>query len=327
MATIRQVAELAGVSIATVSAVLNRSAYVSPELTARVEAAARELSYTANAVARGLQKRKTGLVGMLVPDIAEPVYGLIVRGVEKALKGAGYSLLLGSTHNQPEEQSRYLQLLRSKQVDGMLLVLGFGPEDEVEQAVMAGLPIVFVAREPTSIDGDVALVDNIDGARRGVCALAKLGHRRIGLVTGPRHLSVSRDRIEGWHRGMEGAGLQADDSLICEGDYSSQSGEMALEKLLQLSDPPTAVFAAGFLMTTGCLRGCSVRGIAVPRQIELMAWSDSPLLDLFEPPISSVVQPSMEMGEKAAEMILRRLADKTLPPQRVVLPVDVKIRR
>lgn len=326
MATIRQVAARAGVSIATVSAVLNRSAYVSPELTARVEEAARELCYTANAVARGLQKRKTGLVGMLVPDISEPVYGLMVQGVERALKGAGYSLLLGSTYNRPEEQSRYLQLLRSKQVDGMLLLLGFGPEDELEQAVMAGLPIVFIARQPNTIDGDVVMADNASGARLSVGELAKKGHRRIGLVTGPGNLAVCQDRVRGWKEGMQAVGLEADEALLKEGDYSTESGERAIRELLDLDDPPTAVIVAGFLMMTGGLRLCRERGIEVPSGLELMAWSDSPLLDIFEPTISSVVQPSQEMGERAAELIIKRIADKTLPPQQVVLPVKVKMR-
>jgi len=326
MATIRQVATRAGVSIATVSAVLNRSAYVSPELTARVEEAARELCYTANAVARGLQKRKTGLIGMLVPDISEPVYGLMVQGVERALKSAGYSLLLGSTYNRPEEQSRYLQLLRSKQVDGMLVLLGFGPEDELEQAVMAGLPIVFIARQPNTIDGDVVIADNASGARRAVAELARKGHRRIALLVGPRNLAVCRDRIRGWKEGFNAAGIEIDEALLQEGDYSAESGERALENLMQLEDPPTAVVVAGFLMMTGCLRLCRERGIAVPEGLELMAWSDSPLLDIFEPTISSVVQPSQEMGERAAELMIRRIADKTLPPQRVELPVQVKMR-
>ena len=166
MPTIRQVAKLAGVSISTVSAVINRSAYVSPELTQRVQQAARELRYTANAVARGLQSRSTRLIGMLVPDIAEPVYSLMVQGVERSLRRAGYSLLLGSTHNRHEEQSRYLDMLRSKQVDGMLMLLGFGPEEDVAEAVETGRPIVFIARPPTTFSADVVVVDNVQGAAR-----------------------------------------------------------------------------------------------------------------------------------------------------------------
>lgn len=326
MPTIRQVAERAKVSISTVSAVLNQSAYVSPELTLRVEQAARELRYTANAVARGLQSQRTRLIGMLVPDIAEPVYSLMVQGVERSLRQAGYSLLLGSTHNRQREQSRYLGMLRSKQVDGMLLLLGFGPEDEIAEAVESQLPLVFVAREPKSVAGDVVMVDNAEGARKGVAALIARGHRRIGLVVGPRDLAVSRSRIDGWRAALAQAGLGADESLICEGDYTDGSGRAALQKLLALREPPTAVFATGFLMMTGCLAECRALGLAVPSQLELMTWSDSPLLDVFDPPISSVEQPSAEMGERAAELILRRIANKDLPPQTIVLPTHVRLR-
>ena len=326
MPTIRDVAARAGVSTATVSAVLNQSAYVSPELTERVRTAVRELNYTINAIARGLQSRSTKMIGMLVPDIAEPVYSLMVKGVEEGLKRAGYSLLLGSTHNRTEEQSRYLELLRSKQVDGMLLLLAFGEEDDLRLAVEAGLPLVFIARKPATFEADCVVVDNFAASHEATKELIAAGHRRIGIVVGPRDLVVSRDRIDGWRRALDDAGITARDEWITEGDYTTASGEAAMESLMALDEPPTAVFATGFLMMTGCLAVARRRGIAVPDQVELMTWSDSPLLDVFEPPIATVEQPSAEMGERAAELILRRIKEPARAPEVVTLPAGVIFR-
>lgn len=326
MATIYDVAKKARVSTATVSAVLNGTAYVSPELTARVESAVDELNYTINAVARGLQTRKTNMIGMLVPDIAEPVYSVMVKGVEDGLKQAGCSLLLGSTHNRAEEQSRYLRLLRSKQVDGMLLLLSFGGEEELEELVRKGLPLVFIARAP-HFAADTVLVDNVAATRTAITHLiGRRRHRRVGLIVGPRELKVSQDRIQGWMQAHQEAGIEPDDDLIREGDYTTESGESAMDAYLQLEDPPSAVFATGFLMMSGCLAVAKRRGLPVPQKLELMTWSDSPLLDVFDPPVSTIQQPSHEMGVRAAELLLRRIRDGAQEPQAIVLPAELKVR-
>ena len=325
MATIYDVAKRARVSTATVSAVLNGTAYVSPELTSRVNEAVKELDYTINAIARGLQTRRTNMIGMLVPDIAEPVYSVMVKGVEAGLKTAGCSLLLGSTHNRVDEQSRYLRMLRSKQVDGMLALLSFGDESELQELVAAHKPLVFIARRPT-FEADCVLVDNVRAAREAVSHLLGKGRRRVGLIVGPRSLAVSQDRIQGWEKAHRDHGVTADQELIAEGDYTSDSGQAAMETFLNLAEPPDAVFATGFLMMTGCLAVLRQRGIRVPDEIELMTWSDSPLLDVFDPPISTVQQPSFEMGVKAAELVLSRIERPEGEPRVIILPAELRIR-
>ena len=325
MATIYDVAKRARVSTATVSAVLNGTAYVSPELTSRVNEAVKELDYTINAIARGLQTRRTNMIGMLVPDIAEPVYSVMVKGVEAGLKTAGCSLLLGSTHNNVEEQSRYLRMLRSKQVDGMLALLAFGDESELAELVGTHKPLVFIARRPT-FAADCVLVDNVRASREAVSYLLSKGRRRVGLIVGPRSLAVSQDRIEGWTQAHKDHGVPVDETLIAEGDYTSESGQAAMEQFLGLAQPPDAVFATGFLMMTGCLGVLRSRGITVPDQVELMTWSDSPLLDVFDPPISTVQQPSFEMGVRAAELVLKRIEQPEGEPQSVILPAELRIR-
>ncbi len=327
MATIYDVAKLAQVSTATVSAVINGTAYVSPELTDRVQRAVKDLNYTINAVARGLQTKRTDTIGMLVPNIAEPVYSLMVRGVEDGLKQAGYSLILASTHNDPEEQSRHLNLLRSRRVDGLLLLLAFGGEEELKQAVEAGSPIVFIARQPSTFQADQIVVDNIAAAEMAIRHLAAERHRRIGIITGPSDLQVNKDRLQGWENGLRSSGLPIEPELVATGDYTAASGDSAMEHLLENEEPPTAVFVAGFLMMTGCLAALKRRGLRVPDDIELMTWSDSPLLDVFDPPISAVTQPSYRMGMEAAKLVLSRLEGDKSGPRKIVLPTELRIRR
>jgi len=326
MATIQDVSRLARVSTATVSAVLNGTAYVSPKLTARVREAVRELDYTINAVARGLQLGSTRTIGMLVPNLAEPVYSRIATGVEERLRQDGYSLVIGSTHNDPAEQSRFLSLLSSKQLDGVLLVLAVGSEEEVQKLLRAGHRVVLIARRPRDFEADEVSVDHIVATEKAIGHLLSKGHARIGLLLGPRDMEISRDRIEGWRRALVGAGLTPDEDLIVEGDYTAASGERAMEEYLALQAPPTAVFATGFLMLTGCLAVTRRKSLIVPTDFELMTWSDSPLLDVFDPPVSSIEQPSYEMGTKAANLILERLGGDSSPPRRIILPTDLKIR-
>src|SRR5690242_17768540 len=184
MATIYDVARRAGVSTYTVSTVLNRSAYVSPELTERVHKAARELDYTVNGLARSLQTRRTHTIGMLIPDIANPFYAKVVRGVEDICKREGYSLVLGNTYNDPAEQSRYLATLRSNQVEGFLIFVAAGDESDVAALVEKRVPVTFLGRRPRSIDADTVTADNRKGTRLAVEYLIGRGHRWIGIITG-----------------------------------------------------------------------------------------------------------------------------------------------
>src|SRR5436190_1596241 len=247
MATIYDVAKRARVSTYTVSSVLNRTAYVSPELTTRVQEAVRALDYTINEIARGLQTRKTKTVGMLIPDIANPFYAKVVRGVENVLKEANYSLILGSTYNQKEEQSRYLAVFRAKQVDGL-------------------------------------------------------------------------------KRALKNRGLAAPKELLAHGDWTADAGYSATVRFLDLPEPPTAIFAVNFLMMTGMLRALHERGVRCPQEVEVISSDDSEWLDVFAPRISTVAQPSYEMGEKSAQLLLKRMRAPRRRFEQIVLEPELVIR-
>lgn len=326
VATIYDVAKLARVSTYTVSCVVNQSAPVSPELTARVRKAIEALDYTPNAVARSLQTRNTKTIGMLIPDIANPFYARVVRGVEDRLSKDGYSLLLGNTYNSTEAQTRYLNLFRGRQVDAMLLFITSGSEKALDRIATDRRPVVAVGRVPDKFPCDTVSADNVTGTRLAMDYLLGKGHRRIGIVAGELSLSAARDRVTGWRQALRARRIKVDENLIQEADWTQEGGHQAALRLLDLSPAPTAIFAANFLMMTGILRACKERGVAVPQTVEVASSDDSEWLDVFSPPITTVVQPSYEMGEAAADLALARLAKPDRKYQQIVLAPSLRVR-
>ncbi|MEX2261664.1 MAG: LacI family DNA-binding transcriptional regulator [Bryobacteraceae bacterium] len=326
MATIYDVAKRAKVSTYTVSSVLNRSAYVSPELTMRVQQAVRELDYTINDLARSLQTRRTRTIGMLIPDIANPFYAKVVRAAEERLKRDGYSLILGNTYNDEAEQSRYLGVFRSKQVDGLLLFVSAGDEEDARKLVEARKPVVFVGRVPRTFEADTVTADNIRGSQLATEHLIGKGHKTIALIPGQLALSASSDRVAGWRRALRKHKLPAPAGYVRDGDWTVESGRSATLSFLDLPQPPTAILAANFLMMTGVLRALKERSISCPRQVEVMSWDDSEWLDVFAPPVSTVATPSAEMGERAADLLLKRMRHPARKFERISLPSELHIR-
>ena len=326
MATIYDVAKRARVSTYTVSSVVNRSAYVSPELTSRVEKAVRDLNYTVNDLARSLQTRKTRTVGMLIPDVASPFYAKVVRGAEDVLRGAGYSLILGSTYNKAEEQARYLGVFRSKQVDGLLLFVSPGDDEDVHALVKARKAVVFVGRTPPGYQADSVSADNVGGTQRAMAHLISKGHRRIAIIAGERGVSTSADRVTAWRSALRKAGLPSPRQWQGYGDWTAESAHNVTLEFLTGEERPTAIFAANFLMMTGVLRALKERGLRCPDDVEVMSSDDSEWLDVFEPRISTVVQPAYEMGTKAAELVLARIAAPKRKFEQVLLEPELRIR-
>ncbi len=327
MPTIYDVARRAGVSTYTVSVVLNRSARVSPELTRRVLAAVKELNYTVNEVARSLQTRRTRTVGMLIPDIANPFYAQVVRGAEDALREAGYSLLLGNCYDDPQIQQHYLMLFRSKQVDGVLLFVAPGATgSDVTWRFEGSKPVVFVGRPPANGDADCVVADNRLGARLATTHLISRGHRRIAIITGHLSLISNADRVRGWRLALRRAGLKGEKAWIGEGDGTPISGQRQMERLLALPAPPTAAFVANFPMTTGALQALRARGLKVPDHFEIVCLDDYDWLDLFEPKLTTVIQPNYELGLRAAELLLKRVQDPRRDPETIVLKPQLRVR-
>jgi DNA-binding LacI/PurR family transcriptional regulator len=328
MATIYDVAKRAEVSIATVSAVLNRTAYVSPELTKRVKQAVEEMDYTINHLAHSLQTRTTRTIGMLIPDAAnpDPFYGQVVRGAEDVFRKKGYLLILGHTYNRVEEQSRYLSAFRSRLVDGILLFQAPGEDSELERMAKVKKPIVFVGRIPAGRQADIVATDILQGTQVAVKYLLKKGHTRIGLVTVAASMSVSSLRVEGWRTQLRRQGLPIEEKYVVAGELSSDAGREATLRLLDLPQPPTAIFADNLVISTGILKGLKERKQRIPEDVELVSSDDAEWLDVFQPAITTVVQPSYQLGMQSAELLLKRIRHPGRAYQKILLKPELKIR-
>jgi LacI family transcriptional regulator len=328
MATIYDVAKRAEVSIATVSAVLNRTAYVSPELTKRVKQAVEEMDYTINHLAHSLQTRVTRTIGMLIPDVAnpDPFYGQVVRGAEDVFRKKGYLLFLGHTYNQVEEQSRYLSAFRSRLVDGILLFQAPGEDSELDRVVKAKKAVVFVGRIPKGLQADIVATDILHGTQLAVKHLLQKGHSRIGLVTVAASMSVASLRLEGWRATLRRHGLPVDEQYVVGGELSSEAGRIAALNLLDLPQPPTAIIADNLVVATGIVRGLQERKRRIPEDVELVSSDDAEWLDVFRPAITTIVQPSYELGIQSAELLLKRIRHPQRAYQKILLKPELKVR-
>jgi LacI family transcriptional regulator len=328
MATIYDVAKRAGVSIATVSAVLNKSKFVSGELTNRVNDAAAALEYQINHLARSVQLGSSHTVGMLIPAFAspDPFYAQVVSGAEDVLNRNDYSLLLGQTYNDVTRQSEYLQAFRARLVDGVLLFQNPGEDPELRKYLSQERPVVFVGRIPENIEGDVAATDIAEGTRAAVAHLIQSGHKRVALVTVGLSTSVHRSRLAGWRKALHSSGLPAPEEYQQSTALSAEGARESALKLLDLRPAITAIFADNLLLVTGILHAFRERGIRCPQDVEVMSSDDAEWLDVFEPKISTVVQPSYELGVAAAELLLKRLRKPGRRFQKVLLQPNLKIR-
>lgn len=326
MATMQDVAQRAGVSVATVSAVLNHSSYVSPELTKRVNEAAAALDYRINALARSLKQGSTQTVGMLIPSfgVPDPFFPEVAQGAEMTFREKGYSLLLGLTHNLASVQSRHIAAFRARLVDGLLLFQTPGEDSELDKMIQDQKPVVFVGRVPESVQADVVATDIEEGTCMGTSHLLGKGHNRVGLVTQKDSLSVRDFRLKGWRRAHREGSVAVSKELHADGELSAQGGYRAASQLLDLKKLPDAIFVDDLVLTIGVMRAVKERGLM--GKIEVFSSDDAEWLDVFHIPISTIVQPSHDVGVTAAELLLKRLADPSRSYETILLKPALKIR-
>ena len=330
MANIYDVAKEARVSLATVSAVVNESAYVSPGLKTRVTAAIQKLGYQPNLLARSLAKQQTHTLGMIAPNIANPFWPEVVRGVEDAAHAAGYTLLLASNDDDRAKEALYLRMFLAKRVDGLLLTKAVGPLDSDVSALLrsAKTPVVQLMRSSTSLGGDKVLVDEREGVYEGVAHLLRMGHRRIAMINGVEKVSTSAQRLEGYRDALKDAGIDIDPGLITHGDFRVESGYATGIQLLK--QKPDAFFVANYLMTVGFMRALRQYQLRCPEDIAVVTCDDHPWLDSFHPRLTTVNLPKYELGQAAARLLVRRLQPGDEPqlkrPQVVTLKTVLCLR-
>ncbi|MGW2332823.1 LacI family DNA-binding transcriptional regulator [Streptomyces sp. NPDC001685] len=325
MATMADVARSAGVSVATVSHVLNGTRPVLPHTRQAVLDAVDELGYTPNTLARSLVTSRTRSIGLAVSAISNPYFTEILQGVEAAALERGYGLLIADPHDDPRHEREVAQLLHERRVDGMIVAPSPDPRELLSYLGRHKVPAVLLDRVvDLSSDGslvcDQICAESAAPTARLVTHLAGLGHRRIGMVAGLPGLSTTVERLAGYRDGLAAAGLAYDGDLVVHGDSESPGAEQAIAALLALASPPTALVTANNAMTIGALRGLREHRLSVPGDIALCCFDDFAWADLFSPRLTVIAQPSREIGAEAVRMLLDRLAEPDGPARTLRLP-------
>ncbi len=307
MKTMKDVAQRARVSVSTVSHVLNGTRKVSEGTRGDVLAAVEELSYRPNLLAKGLKTRRTYTIGLLIPDIQNSFFTLVVRGVEDEALSRGYHLFLCNTDEDPEREDEYITELAKKRVDGLMVAPSARRESHVGRLLDEGVPFVFVDRDVEGVDADVVSVDNRAGMRLIAEHLVGLGHRRIAIISGPLDKASGYERHLGLRDALADLGVALEDSLVRFGDFRTTGGRAGARELLGLSPPPTALVTANNQMTLGALLTINEMGLGVPDDISVVGFDDPEWAPLTGPPLTTLAQPTYEMGVRAAKMLLDRI--------------------
>ncbi len=328
MATIKEVAQRARVSVGTVSNVLSGAVKVSPQLVERVSKAIRELDYHPNHIARSLKIKQTKMLGMVIPDITNPFFPLIVRGAEDAALKNGYLLVTFNTDDRTEREKQVLSMLRLRRTDGILLVTARDTTDlsHVTGTIDSGIPVLCLDRIPNKLKVDSVTVDNIKGAQVCIRHLISMGHRRIATITGAMGLGTAVDRLKGYKMALKEAHLKLDPDLIKEGNFRIEGGYQAAKELLLQHDRPSALFVANGMMTLGVLRALEEIGLDCPGDIAVATFDDLAIADVFRPHLTAVAQPAYVMGCRGAEILIERVEGRLAPNKQLKIQLDPELK-
>ena len=324
--TIKDVAQRAGVSRSTVSRVLNNQRYVAADVRERVLNTMDALGYQPNRAARRLRANRSDLLGLIIPDIQNALFLSLVRAVEDLAYAHQMNVILCNTDDNPDKQKSYLEVMQAQQAAG-LLVIPTGTQDASMLAPVrdAGIPIVLLDRE-IALEADTVLVDNVGGTRLAISHLISLKYRRIAIIAGMQNLTPGRERLRGYTETLAEFGIPIDEELIKLGNFKVESGYALTYELMQSSDPPDAIFVSNNLMSLGCLRALHELKIAIPDQVALVGFDDMPWAEDLNPPLTTVAQPSYEMGQQALELLLKRMSCREMPYRKIILQPRLFVR-
>jgi LacI family transcriptional regulator len=309
-ATMKDVAERAGVSTTTVSHVINQTRFVSEENRSKVQEAMKALGYQPNAIAKSLRQKSTNTIGLMISDIANPFFTSLIRGVEDVANAAGFNLILCNTDEKPEKEYTYLDVLQQKQVDGVIVAPTGENLDYFEALVDNGFPMVFIDRRLEGIACPAVLADNENGSYEAVSHLIGLGHRRIGIVVGLLGVTSTTERLRGYQKALAEHGLPFDKELVLPGKSKVESGREAALQLLALTARPSAIFATNNQMTIGVMRALHEQGVRCPDDMAVVGFDDFEWASAFRPLLTTVAQPVYDMGRVAAETLIERIRNK-----------------
>ena len=328
-ATLRDVAAAARVHPATASRALNPETriLVSEDTARRVTAAAARLGYRPNPVARSLRTRRSHTVGVLIPDLNNPLFPPIVRGLEDKLAAAGYVALLGNTDADASRERLIFEQMRARHVDGFVLATATLHDQLLAEAAAADLPVVLMNRLSQDYSFPSVSVDNEQGARMAVTHLARLGHTRIAHIAGPQEASTGVSRLRGFRDGMASAGLEVSEDLIAySGRYTVEEGTRCCAELLARPGGFTAVAAANDMLAVGCYTALDEAGLHCPDDVSVVGFNDMPFIDRLRPPLTTVRFPHYQLGTEAAQLLLERIGEADGPVKILYLAPELVVR-
>lgn len=308
IATIRDVAEDAGVSIATVSHVVNGTRPVSEKLTRRVRASMAKLDYHPDRVARSLRTQRTHSIGLIISDISNPFFSVLVRGAEDAAAEREYSVIISNTDENLEKERLYVNVLRQRRIDGMLIAPTGQVDEDLQFLTRSGIPFVFVDRGIEGVNASAVLSDNVPGAYAATQHLLEAGHRRIGIILGLEGVPTSEERYAGYRKALQDAGIEEEPELVVRGDFRIQGGIRACNEILDLPEPPTAIFSLNNLTAIGVLCAIRERKLRYPEDVSVISF-DSPwwMDQVLSPALTYVRQDAYGIGQEAMRRLIEQI--------------------
>jgi len=324
--TIKDVAKLAEVHPSTVSRVINNDPRISEKTKDKVLLIIKKLGYTPNAIARGLKTKRTFTLGMLIPDITNPFFAEIARGVEDAANKNNFNVILCNTDDKLKKEKTYLEILREKRVDGLILGTAHIRDKSILELEKIKFPYMLVSRNIEGLDKNCIIVDDVEGGMMATEYLIKLGHRRIAHITGPIKTRSALNRLKGYQLAFKKHKIEYNDELVGEGDFRIKGGYQAMKKFLKLPEPPTAIFAANDLLALGAMQAIQKKKYHIPEDFCIIGFNDISLASFVYPPLTTIRQPMQEMGALAVKMLLKIIEDGEFNQKKVTLKPKLIIR-
>lgn len=329
IANLKTVARLAGVSIATVSRVLNGDPVVKDETRLAVQKAIKTSGYHPNRVAQRLRSttKTRKLIGLLIPDIQNPFYVDVIRGIEEYAYEHGSAVVIGNFSQDQKREKLYIEILRSEAVDGFIVAPYHGKDQYVEELIHDGHAVVCIDRGLTNVNVDVVKADNEQAVFNAISHLIKMGHTRIAHVTGNPSIPTTHERMEGYKKALAKFGLPIDPEIIRGKNSDFKSGVEITAELLDLPKRPTAIFTGNNLLTLGALETLLTRGIKIPEEMAIIGFDDMYWATSLNPPLTAVRQHGFEMGRRAIELLFQRILNPTRLTANIIINTELMIRK
>jgi len=325
--TIEDVAKLANVSIATVSRVINNQGGVRKATEERIVNAINELGYIRSAVARSMKRKETHTIGIIVPDIKNPFFPLVVSGIEQKAREKGYYTILSSTNESPIVEEEIVKIFIERGVDGVIITTANEAGDHIKLLHDQGIPIVAVDRAIKNFEVDTVLVDNVNGSYQAVQHLILQGHKKIAIICGPQNTTPGKERFLGYKKALEDYNIPFDDKMVMQGDFMEGSGYHAAHELFDLETRPTAIFSSNNLMTIGCMKALVDLDWKLGEEVAFIGFDDVEIATFIKPKLSVVSRPMNTLGEIAVQLLYERMNVKgNLSKRQYLLSPELKIR-